>query len=67
VLFGHRAWCTDGTAIQTDGSFQSLYKQQFGVPVFQRTGIGAPEFDSSSWSTASILSEAAEVYKAFFV
>ena len=46
--------------IQTDGSFQSLYEQQFGVPVFQHTGIGAPEFDSSSWSTSSILSDVAE-------
>jgi hypothetical protein len=51
VLFDHRAWCTDGTMTQTDGSFQSLYEQQFGVPAFQHTGIGALEFESSSWST----------------
>jgi hypothetical protein len=48
-----------------DGSFQSLYEQQFGPPVFQRTGIGAPEFDSSSWSTSLILSDVADLYKSF--
>jgi hypothetical protein len=65
ALFDHRAWCADGAAIQTDGSFQSLYEQQFGAPVFQRTGIGAPEFDSSSWNTPSILSDVADLYKSF--
>jgi hypothetical protein len=64
-IFGHRAWCDNGAAIENNGSFQGLYEQQFGAPVFHRTGIGAPEFDSSSWSTASILLDVADLYKVF--
>jgi hypothetical protein len=35
------------------------------IPVFQRTDVGTPEFDSSSWSTASILLDVSAVYTAF--
>ncbi len=42
-----------------------MYEKQFGAPVFQRTGIGAPEFASASWDTPLILSDVADVYKAF--
>jgi hypothetical protein len=64
-LFGDGAWCSNGATIESDGSFQELYEKQFGAPVFQRTGIGAPEFASASWDTPSILSAVADVYKAF--
>jgi hypothetical protein len=53
-----------GTATENDGSFNGLYEQQFGAPVFQCTDVGTPEFDSSSWSTTSILSDVAAVYTA---
>jgi hypothetical protein len=57
-IFGHHTWCTDGAAIENDGSFQGLYEQC--------TGIGAPEFDLSSWwSTALILLDAADLYQVF--
>jgi hypothetical protein len=49
-IFGQRAWCANGTIIENDSSFKGLYEQQFGVPVFQCTNIGTPEFDSSSWN-----------------
>jgi hypothetical protein len=64
-FFGDGAWCSNGATIESDGSFQELYEKQFGAPVFQRTGIGAPEFASASWDTPSILSAVADVYKAF--
>ncbi len=64
-LFDQCAWCADGTAIQTDGSFQSLYELQLGAPVFQCMAIGALEFDLSSWSTPLILSDVAALYKSF--
>jgi hypothetical protein len=64
-FFGDGAWCSNGATIESDGSFQELYEKQFGAPVFQCTGIGAPEFASASWDMPSILSAVADVYKAF--
>ena len=65
-ILDENAWCAEGAAIEMDGSFQELYEKQFGAPVFHRTGFCAPDFASAcSWDTPSILSEVADVDKAF--
>jgi hypothetical protein len=64
-ILDENAWCAEGTAIEMDGSFQELYKKQFGAPVFHRTGFGAPDLASATWDTLSTLSEVTDVYKAF--
>ncbi len=56
-IFSQHTWCANSATIENNGSFNDLYKQQFGAPVFQHTNVGTPKFDSSSWRTASILSD----------